>query len=719
MNIGGARGWPSSAGETTGLLVNATTSEEDDAYNSSALNRSCEYPSKGSLKRADSNWSPMAFSVFRSQGAAIAFKDVTIVRKPMFRFLHKSTLLVQSACGYFEPGKLHGIVDLENEVASKALLLVLAGAALPAAGSVTSNGVPVASTVFRRVVGFVSDKNVAIMNFTAHANCMFALKMRQKVSTADAEALVSSALAAVEISPAVKAKAMSHEELFRLNVAMELVIDPPVIFSAFPVETLEAHCVGQCIHSLQRICRRMNKTVVMSLKSLPLQTMEQLDSLLLLGLDGQAVFSGETGRMLPYFSSLNIDNATLCWSPLSPPRRRLDPAAGKTQSPSREGSANSRQALPGAMNALSGSMADDASSMRTVSVRREASAGVDDDETASTDLGDVDSAMAIDSGDVVVDVLHMWSESSATTMKYAAAFYDSEERRITIDAVDRQDREPNFLSFAGHNPPPAAEKVARLMWYHTQQSLFQPDFYILWACLFLLLGLATWMASSQNEDQRGMQNIRGIMFFLFSIVVQGNGELVHNYVGEVRTFVLHRDGGFYGSVINSFVLALRLLTSRCVYLATFAVFIFAMLGNRSELVSLIAATSIAHAAIVYFIALCSPSERVAAYVCHVLLAYSAIFSGFLINLASVPVPISKMSVIYYGYAAAVSHVLRDKPYNCDSTNTTASYCYTGDAYIALEGFENDTTETNVKQLALIAVLFFVACCVRMQFVKFV
>ena len=530
---------------------------------------------------------------------------------------------------------------------------------------------------------------------------MFALRMRQSVTDADAKALVAAALAAVELRGDMKAKNMVPDELFRLNVAMELVIDPPVIFSAFAVESLESHSIGQCIHVLQRICRRMDKTVVLALKGLPLQVVEQLDSVLLLGLDGQTVFAGEATRMLPYFSGLNLSVESLM--ALSPTARGSSPnSKSKNKSSASPSPANRGDVVSGVLS--------DAASMKTVSVAREAT---DSDRM----VDDGDDALPIDSGDVVVDVVRLWAESTATTMKFAAMYYDSDERRQVFEAIDSQDKEPNFLSFAGHNPPPIIEKVGRLLWYHTLQSLFQPDFYALWVCLFALLGLATWMMSSQSEDQRGMQNIRGIIFFLFSVIVQGNGELIHLYVEEVQTFVLHRDGGFYGSVMNSLVLALRLLTSRCVYLATFAVFVYAMLGNRSELVSLIAATSIAHAAVVYFIALCAPSKRLASYICHLVLAYSVIFSGFLINIASVPVAISKLSVIYYGYSAAVSHMLRDKPYSCDSTNATASYCYTGNAYIALEGFEDDATDTNLKQLATIAVLFFVACCARMYFVK--
>ena len=53
------------------------------------------------------------------------------------------------------------------------------------------------------------------------------LRMRQSVTDADAKALVAAALAAVELRGGMKAKSMAPDELFRLNVAMELVIDPP------------------------------------------------------------------------------------------------------------------------------------------------------------------------------------------------------------------------------------------------------------------------------------------------------------------------------------------------------------------------------------------------------------------------------------------------------------------------------------------------------------
>lgn len=49
------------------------------------------------MKRTESNWALDAFTAFRSQGASLGFKDVTIVRKPVLGFLRKSQLLVQSS----------------------------------------------------------------------------------------------------------------------------------------------------------------------------------------------------------------------------------------------------------------------------------------------------------------------------------------------------------------------------------------------------------------------------------------------------------------------------------------------------------------------------------------------------------------------------------------------------------------------------------------------
>lgn len=754
-------------GGTERSLSIIRTEAGDDSYDEPGENDSLlrSFPSKFSPtlqpycfrdpQRADVVWR----RYLSAQGITLSFREVTIVQK-RFWGSQSARLLVQNCSGLFDAAKLHVIVDVEGRAAAgRALTEVLSGSATPAHGVVTGNNVPVSSARFRRAVGMVATEASAVLfsNLSVAENIAFSLQIRCRFLRPTSQELsadlpsytgpkdcvpsflrfgsaanynrILAAASFFNLPLSTRARELSSVKKFLLVLAMEVVLDPPIIFVAVPqfFGGLDPHGVTEVLSYMKQLCTLLGKTVVCLMQSLPFPVFDRCDSVVLLGLEGQTLYSGEKSDMLSYFSTLGLPADTLSspvYDAFAPARREGADRATVSLISSNSISIPNSNAFSGS-NSFAIAAAAEAPHPRDSSTAEAAAKSRGRVSSAPTRIlaqqsatmsrpkmcydDDEEDTLVIDTGDAAVDLAILWSESLDVSVKYAAVYYDSGVRKQLTQRQEEHElantwsgtltsSAPNSITFLRFEPQSPTNQVVALCHIFFLQNVRQSDFYILWAVLALVLGFTSWLVSNQHDDQLGMMNTRGLIFLIFFVALQVNVGYVHTYLSEIELFRYQRDSGFYSTWVYLTVFFVRLVLSRIVYLATIVPFILYLLQTSRTLITLVGLLSVSHAAIVYCKALLFQDLRLTQSLVLLYVGFCVVFSGFLVNLTSLPSPIGYMSLLRNGYAAAVAQQFAGKPYSCDAgnssdwTNHTTSYCYTGDQYLALEGFQFDSVD---------------------------
>lgn len=728
-----------------------------------------------------------------SPGITLSFANVSIVHGRCWSPQRDRRLVLQSCIGLFEPAKLHVVVDVDRTMrAGLALLDVLSGSASPAQGTVTGNNVPVSSAKFRRAVGLVATdpETIAFGNLTVGENIAFALEMRCRcppvpppteeemtllenerrrfgmensrccTSTTCCcsptciseilpflkfghEAQWSRTLAAAsffDLDTSRRARDLSRLQRLLLVLAMELVLDPPIIFLSIPstVAELGPHNIAELMFYLKRLCIDLGKTVVCLLSSLPFTVFDNIDTVVLLGVEGQTLYSGDKSEMLTYVSTLGLPADLLA----SPMYDSFSPGSRATFSLLSSNSVNSSSFASGGGGAGAGAAV--AGTPAEGGRGRSASAPAATRDTASnplmmgadappslrrgtTMITDDEGNLVVNTGQAVVDLAVLWAENSAITAKFAAYFYDSEARRVlasrqsdfAIGTAGSSVLPANNISFLKFQTQSSWRQIISLMHVFFLQSIRASDLYILWATLTIVLGFTSWLVSNQNDDKMGMMNIRGIMFLLLFVTLQVNVGHADMYTAELQLYRYQRDSGFYSMPVYIAVLLIRIIASRVVFLVTIVPFVLYLLESSRGLITMIGLLSVAHATVVYGKAALIGRTRVVQVVSLLYVGYCAILSGFLINLTSLPSVFGDVSLLRLGYAAALSEQLKGKTYTCDGSNSSVlvnrstSYCYYGDQYLELEGFQFDSIDRSTNAFVGVAIIALMIISIRL------
>ena len=100
-------------------------------------------------------------------------------------------------------------------------------------------------------------------------------------------------------------RGISGGQLKRVNIGLELVADPTLLFLDEPTSGLDSTASLEVLGAL-RALSRLGVTVVTVIHQPRYSIFTMFDSVLLLGLGGRTVFCGPAAAAQPYFESLNF-----------------------------------------------------------------------------------------------------------------------------------------------------------------------------------------------------------------------------------------------------------------------------------------------------------------------------------------------------------------------------------------------------------------------------
>ncbi|RNF04046.1 putative ABC transporter [Trypanosoma rangeli] len=621
-------------------------------------------------------------SVFRVGGLNICIIEVSVVTDSQLsrclpRFFPPKRYC-DAALALMRGGGFHVIADVDG-VAGSGLLRVITGTALCASGTVLANGVPVEAGVFRKAVGIFTNVEAYMPNLTVEENINFVVSMRTNVTGEAREGLVEAACVLTELDRHKVAKLLSPSEAFRLRLAMEIVRDPPVIVAYYPFDCMEHADASECSAVLKRLTTVLEKTVIVSTTTLSSYLFEVTDALLLLGRGGCVLYSGDAATMPLYFNGLyaSLNSSSAPYVNVS---QGASPGYSNTSTPYRVTDFTS-SAREGSYNG-----SDARHILSSLSLR------IQESRAAARNT-------FVSCGDDALDLATLWAESQTVTEFYAAKFYNSHLRRRVFQTIMRFSNPPQHVSdvapFTSTVPSQyAVLKPFLLWWYDAMQTWRDSEVYAHLALLSLGLLVIALLMQNQNDDQGGMYNIRGMQFVLFLLTMLANTTTMGDVDHQLRLFFLQRDNGLYGTACFMIVFLLRTVFVRVVYLAFFIPVVIYVLKMSYTFFLLVGALSVTQVLLHVTVHALVPRNRLALIVLRLYLGYNAIFCGFLLNLTTMPSMVGKMSILRWSYGAALAQSLRDMPFSCDGSGNT-SYCYSGNTYLALEGFSDESTERSL------------------------
>ncbi|KAH9598900.1 ABC-2 type transporter [Trypanosoma melophagium] len=623
-------------------------------------------------------------SAFHVGGLTICVVEATVMTQSRLRRCFPRQFPPKNYCdaavALMREGGVHVVADIDG-VAGLHLLRAISGSAAYTSGSVLANGVPVEAGVFRKAVGVISDAGTPLPNLTVEENINFVVSMRTRITGQPRNLLVKAACVLTELDHQKTTNSLSPSEEFRLRLAMEIVRDPPVIVAYYPLDNLSLSDAAECSAILKRVSAILEKTVIISSRTLATYLFEITDTVLLFGLNGRVLYSGEAAMMASYFNSLHVSiTPFFCGyenlrDDISIRSERFSPCSLSPYFTASGGDHKNREEEPSSI------------SMRSSYAR----------ETRNETTENINF-----SGDDALDLAMLWAESEVDTYFYARKYYESSLRRQILQSIAGYSFPPQdhygVTPFTGTAAPQySILKPFLLWWYDTLQTRREPEGVIYFCFLLIGLLLVTLLMHYQSDDQGGMYNIRGIQFVLFLLTITANIVVMDDIDRQLRLFFYQRNSGLYKTYCFMFVFVLRTIFLRVICLALFVPVVLFVVKVKAPFLLLVGALSITHAFLLVAVHVIIPYEHLAANMHRLYVTYCIIFSGFLLNLKSMPQFVGMISILRWVYGAALAQSLENMPFSCDGAGNT-SYCYSGNAYLELEGFQNESTKNSLVVL---------------------
>ena len=226
----------------------------------------------------------------------------------------KDKLILKDITTAFQPGRLSVLVGPSGS-GKTSLLSLIAGlkGSQPKGSTVTGdilyNGSHLPADQIKKIVGFVFQEDVILETMTVNEAINMSIELRVNERHERKTALRQRML---DISQLGKAKdvqvgsstkkGISGGEKKRTAIAMELVSNPSVLLLDEPTSGLDTFTAFRIIALLKRLAHRYGRTVIATLHQPSSEIFHMIDDLYVLH-EGEIVYGGPAQDIVPYFTS--------------------------------------------------------------------------------------------------------------------------------------------------------------------------------------------------------------------------------------------------------------------------------------------------------------------------------------------------------------------------------------------------------------------------------
>ncbi|KAJ3268851.1 hypothetical protein HK104_005247 [Borealophlyctis nickersoniae] len=192
---------------------------------------------------------------------------------------------------------------------------LLTGKTPRTSGCVYVNGVKEELSKYKKLIGYVPQEDIMLTELTVRDILMHSARMRLprswpyiRVKNKVLEMISFLGIAHIVdnvIGNEVE-RGVSGGQRKRVNIGMELVAEPSVLFLDEPTSGLDSSTAFEVCHNLRNIAQQQGLTVAAVIHSPSPATFRMFDDLLLLGAGGQAVYFGPREEAVTYFDSVGF-----------------------------------------------------------------------------------------------------------------------------------------------------------------------------------------------------------------------------------------------------------------------------------------------------------------------------------------------------------------------------------------------------------------------------
>jgi len=270
------------------------------------------------------------------QAVSIDHKKFDIKFEKISKTLPSKQEIMRDVSGEFKAGRTCAIMG-PSGAGKTTLVNLVTEKAKRTSGDIFINGKKDSLKNYKKLIGFVPQEDVMLRELTVQDILLHSAKMRLPKSWTD-EQKKSKVLEVVHFLGLEKVmnspigneeeRGISGGQRKRVNIGMELVADPNILFLDEPTSGLDSATAFEVCSLLKEIASKQNMTIVSVIHSPSTQAFEQFDDLVLLINGGRTAYVGPVDQAKDYFARIGFP----CPDGVNPADFYMDVASGKVPS---------------------------------------------------------------------------------------------------------------------------------------------------------------------------------------------------------------------------------------------------------------------------------------------------------------------------------------------------------------------------------------------------
>lgn len=584
-------------------------------------------------------------------------------------------------------------------------------------GNVYVNGVKVSDDEFRSVIGFVDQEDTLMPTLTVYETVMYSalLRLPRDMAFTAKKKRVLDVIRELGIfhikdsmiGSADTTRGISGGERRRVSIACELVTSPSIIFLDEPTSGLDSYNAYNVVESLVTLAQDYNRTVIFTIHQPRSNIVALFDQLVLLA-KGRTVYSGEYSKCQKYFADLGY--------PCPPGFNIADYLVDLTMHASHGLSSNSSSDNNSVDDSAEqtgfqrfsdeattpGSSSDSAPLFRRKradSIRkkqeralftRKSSPGVElDDGLQSSALWREPRRSLDENDELLPPPARNESDLDLLINSYTHSQLARDIRNNITEAVAEANGDVNGSNGTDSRSPTLGDTEAqavaspmkgftRVGWWgqfmilsaRTWKNLYRNPMLMLthYAISVVLAVLCGYLFFGVTDDIPGFQNRMGVFFFVLALFGFSTLTSLNVFASERLLFIRERANGYYAPVtyfaskVLFDIIPLRLLPP-----IIFGSIVYPMVGLVPEwttffkFILVLVLFNLCAATICLFIGITFKDGGVANLVGSLVMLFSLLLAGLLLNHDSIPKSalwLQSISIFHYGFEALIVNEVR-------------------------------------------------------------
>eukprot|EP00455_Lapot_gusevi_P041816 TRINITY_DN4890_c0_g8_i2.p1 TRINITY_DN4890_c0_g8~~TRINITY_DN4890_c0_g8_i2.p1 ORF type:complete len:849 (+),score=265.43 TRINITY_DN4890_c0_g8_i2:115-2661(+) len=228
--------------------------------------------------------------------------------------LPNGVTIMQGVTGTLQAGRTAAVMG-PSGAGKSTLFSLISGKVKRSTGTVLINGQEDELSKYKKLVGFVPQEDIMLRTLTVHDILQFSADLRlpadwtsEQRSTKVQEVIDFLGMSHVMESVVgdEETRGISGGQRKRVNIGMELVAEPRVLFLDEPTSGLDSSTSFQLCRLLKRIAHEKGLTVAAVIHSPSPTAFREFDDLILLGKGGRLIYMGPRAEASAYFASIGF-----------------------------------------------------------------------------------------------------------------------------------------------------------------------------------------------------------------------------------------------------------------------------------------------------------------------------------------------------------------------------------------------------------------------------